>query len=174
MSKTIKTVLIVAIAILVVYFAYSFISNSDSDQSSSTGLVSTTGSVNTNDLPSNTVSSGQIGQEFLAQLGNLESISLTSSILSDPAYMALQSFQIILFQPGDHGVRANPFAPIGINSNFSIPTELPDFNPGSFGDESSGNDNSTNSSNDETLSDEEIDAEIQRLLEELEGQQNSN
>jgi FlaG/FlaF family flagellin (archaellin) len=157
MNKTLKTIFIIVILAAVVYFAVTFIS-SNNNSAPESGLVSTTGTTNTDTLTSNPVGSDQVGREFLSQLLNLQSIDLDDSILVNPAYQALEDFTITLRQPGDEG-RDNPFAPIGVDS-FSQNSQIITSSIPTFATED------TILETDD-FSIEDIDAEIQLLQDQL-------
>lgn len=95
--KQYKGTLVIALLIGAAFFAYQsfFVDTQTDDFSVSTGGVP--GSV--------------VGQEVVALLAELESITLDISIFSDPSFVSLYNFGQVV-NPEVVG-RSNPFAPIG-------------------------------------------------------------
>lgn len=108
MSETIKNIiifLVVAVAMIAVYFF--FIKKSPSDApslvSSSVGVVSS---------PLNSNSNPSISQDFLTLLLSVKNIKLNDAIFSENAFTSLHDSSITLIPDGTEG-RVNPFAPLG-------------------------------------------------------------
>ena len=111
MSKKVKIFVIVIGIIAVLILAFSYFGNNA--PTPSTGLSSTLG---TNTIPGGggPVASSENISDFSSLLSSINSISLNTSVFSDPAYVALQNNPVVL---GSAVIgRVNPFAPIGTDA----------------------------------------------------------
>lgn len=59
----------------------------------------------------------EIAKNFLSLLLSVKNIKIEDSIFSDPAFVGLRDSSIYLNPDGTEG-RPNPFAPVGVESNF--------------------------------------------------------
>lgn len=121
MSKKIKTLAFIALAIAVIFVGYSFMSSKKtaSTGSSSNPLVSTTGVIPLPGAPSTTPSSAD---EFSTILSKINSITIDTSLFSNRAYMMLRDFPVSL--GSDVVGRADPFAPIGTDSGGPVSQDI--------------------------------------------------
>jgi hypothetical protein len=123
MSKTLKKIIIVLVIFALVGVGASlFLGDSQggvTNQLQSLGTGDTGAPLTQNAMTSSTVAdTEEINREFISMLLNLQSITLTDDIFSEPAFEALVDNTVRLNQPGNEG-RPNPFAPIGSDAMFS-------------------------------------------------------
>lgn len=114
MNKTIKKIILIILILVLIGIGASFFAGNSSQiqnplQSVITGDIATPLAQNNTGVSVNTE---QINREFVSMLLNLQSITLTNDIFSEPAFAALIDNTVRLNQPGNEG-RPNPFAPIG-------------------------------------------------------------
>ncbi len=119
MSKKVKIFVIVILVIAVLIALFSYIGSKSSVPAQSDGLSTSAPSQSDSTLPSGgtgnpaAATSGQ----FSAMLSSISTITLDTSLFTEPAYLALRDFPISL---GTAVVgRQNPFAPIGSDSSAS-------------------------------------------------------
>lgn len=136
MSKTVKNIImfvVIVAVIAVVYFIFfgkkSPATNAPTGGSSlqTSAGAPVTGIVQTN--PTTSVEASKIGQEFINQLLNLQSIKLDDEVFSSLSFQSLEDFTIVLVQPGNEG-RPNPFAPFGSDGSNTNSGLLPGVNEG--------------------------------------------
>lgn len=94
-------------------------------------LVTTTSSVNVEQVAGLSKEDEEIAKNFLSLLLSVKNIKIEDSIFSDPAFVGLRDSSILLSPDGTEG-RPNPFAPVGVESNFVSNVEtLNTFKPSS-------------------------------------------
>ncbi len=122
MSKTLKKIILVLVIFALVGVGASLFlgdTNEVTSQLQSLGTGETAAPLTQNATTSSTVAdTEEINREFISMLLNLQSITLTDDIFSEPAFEALVDNTVRLNQPGNEG-RPNPFAPIGSDTMFS-------------------------------------------------------
>jgi hypothetical protein len=106
-------IFIAAAAILVLVYIF-FIKPAPEEN----GLVSTSNSTTPLASTADTSTDALDTKDFLAVLLNVKNIKLDDSIFSDLAFSSLRDSSIVLTPDGTEG-RANPFAPIGSDSNIT-------------------------------------------------------
>jgi hypothetical protein len=123
MSKKVKIFAIVVVLISVAILAFSFLGNktppANTTGLSTTALTATPAGMST--LPGMPAPNGgaMATSSFLQVLSTIDSITLDTTIFSDPGYKALRDFPVSL---GTAVVgRDNPFAPIGTDSSAGTP-----------------------------------------------------
>ncbi len=99
-----KKIIIAIVIIVLGIIAFSMLSSS---KTKSTASLSSSGE---DAIP--TINEGDVGEEFLSTLLNLNSIELNESVFNDQTFRSLKDFTITLIPETNVG-RENPFAPIG-------------------------------------------------------------
>jgi hypothetical protein len=123
MSKTLKKIILVLVIFALVGVGASlFLGDAGSETTNPLQSLGTgeTGAPLTQSAITNTTvaDTEEINREFISMLLNLQTITLTDDIFSEPAFEALVDNTVRLNQPGNEG-RPNPFAPIGSDTMFS-------------------------------------------------------
>ncbi|HNW71540.1 MAG TPA: hypothetical protein PKZ36_02425 [Candidatus Paceibacterota bacterium] len=124
MNSKVKNIIIfsvIGLALILGYFIFANKKSSDESLISSSDKEASTTTENTN-----TSSTNEVGEDFIAILLNVKNLKLDDSILSDTAFSYLKDSSIYLIPEGNEG-RTNPFAPIGsdtVSSVISNPTGI--------------------------------------------------
>jgi hypothetical protein len=116
MSKKVKIFIVVIVVIAIIIFAVSYFGNSAPAASATPGLSSSAAPATTA-IPGGPASDPAAGDgaNFSSLLSSINSITLDTSIFSDPAYKALVDNPVVL---GTAIIgRVNPFAPIGSDAD---------------------------------------------------------
>lgn len=108
MSKKIKIFAIVTLVLAAIIGGVTFFSSSNTSNSQSSGIISSSAAAKVAGVPQTTVSTTS---EFSSVLSSITSISLDTTLLKNPAYLALRDYPITL--GSDFRGRPNPFAPVG-------------------------------------------------------------
>lgn len=101
-NKTVTGVLVLAVFIVLCFLFYSWSGNSSST------------------LTESNSDAGQMGQALLITLAGLNTIRLDGSIFSDPVFVSLTDFGVVI--PPQPSGRRNPFLPIGSSAAAKTPT----------------------------------------------------
>ena len=111
-----KIILIVLVIVMLVVFYNVFIKSSKTSSS----VVTEGSAFDTISIDQLTDAEQKIGGEFLDQLLNLESMTLSGEVFETASFNNLSDFTIELIRPGTEG-RPNPFAPVGEDVPFATP-----------------------------------------------------
>ena len=124
MSKKVKTIIIVIVIIILVIAALAYFGNNAAPVAPDTGLTSSAASTGTVVVPGGPASDPAAGNaaNFSSLLSSIDSITLNTSIFTNPAYEALVDNPVIL---GTAVIgRQDPFAPIGTDAGGDQPAPL--------------------------------------------------
>lgn len=131
MKSIIRNIIIAVVIIVLGFVGYKFFF---AKPQASTGSLQTTQGTATGPAPVSTSSSvdstSTIGQDFLAQLLSVKSITLNISILSNKAFLLLQDFNRPIPADTNPG-RTDPFAPIGTDGSIAA-VQVSTSNPSSI------------------------------------------
>lgn len=122
MSKKVKIFGVVVIVIAVIIFATSFLGKKkiDAPAKSTSPLSSSTGAI---PLPGVTANTSKTSvDEFSSLLSSIKSITIDTSLFSNPAYKMFRDFPVSL--GSDIVGRTNPFAPVGTDVGGNIPADV--------------------------------------------------
>jgi len=129
MKKTITRNIII-IVVVVALGAGGYILFFQNNQNASTNALQTTtntGAISTDG--SAATGTDNVGQDFLTQVLNIQSIKLDTALFSNKAFTVLQDFNLPI-PPDTNPGRQNPFAPLGSDSTV-VSTQVSTGNPSS-------------------------------------------
>jgi flagellar basal body-associated protein FliL len=107
--SSMKSWIIIAIVLIVAIVAYFIYSGSSTNSSSGT-------------IQANSDATGQLGQQVLSLLNQVNSLQINTALFTSQAYTSLKDFSVTI--PTQNIGRANPFAPIPGVSQYASTTRI--------------------------------------------------